>query len=111
MHAIDIDKERESVDSSVSHDKSHESDADYKADQPGQEAKRSSGIRQESCCKKGWLSNLEHRDGVSKDKFDKAWFKDFYWQKATNTVHMQLVYFSMIPNPLEPRDFRIATRC
>ena len=102
MTAIDIDQERESDESSVSHDKSRESDgkyekydgskeegyeayktknspeytpynetgqtvevvydrydSDYEADQPDQEPKSILCSRKESCCTKGWLSNLE----------------------------------------------------
>ena len=34
-------------------------DSDYEPEQPGQEVKPT------SCCKKGWLSNLENIDGLS----------------------------------------------
>ena len=104
MTAIDIDQERESDESSVSHDKSRESegkyekyggskeegyeayktksspegytpynendqaaevvydryDSDYETEQPGQEARSTTCIPKESCCKKGWLSNMEN---------------------------------------------------
>ena len=103
MNTIDIDQEKKSDDSSVSHDKSRESDkkyeksgesneesyeayrtkslpegstpyrepgqaveveydrydCDYEAEQPGQEPKSILCSRKESCCTKGWLSNLE----------------------------------------------------
>ena len=106
MTAIDIDQERESNGSSVSHDQSQESDgkydkygeskeknyeayrtkklpeeytpynesgqavelvydrygSDYEAEQPGQEAESRTCTPKESCCTKGWLSNLKIRD-------------------------------------------------
>jgi len=37
-------------------------DSDYEAEQPGQEAKPTTCTQKESCCIKGWLSNLEIRD-------------------------------------------------
>ena len=40
-------------------------DSDYEAEQPGQEANPTSCYRKESCCKKGWLSNLGNIDGHS----------------------------------------------
>ena len=103
MTAIDIDQDRESDESSVSHDKSRESDgkyekyggskeegyeayktknspeytpynetgqtvevvydrydSDYEEEQPGKEAKPTTCIQKESCCKKGWLSNMKN---------------------------------------------------
>ena len=106
MDAIEIDQERESDDSCVSHDKSYESDkkyekygesngenyeayranssseytpyrgqavevvydqydTDYEAEQPGQTPKPTTCTHKESCCIKGWLSNLENKDGYS----------------------------------------------
>ena len=100
---MDIDQEKKSDDSSVSHDRAHDSDgkfeksdesneesyeayrtkslpegytpyrvpgqaveveydrydSDYEAEQPGQEPKSILCSRKESCCTKGWLSNLE----------------------------------------------------
>ena len=104
MTEIDMDQERESDESSASHDKSHESDrkyekygeskeegyeayrtknlpegytpyngngqavelvydrydSDYEVEQPEQEAKPTTCSPKESCCKKGWLSNMEN---------------------------------------------------
>ena len=102
MNSTDIDQEKKSDDSSISHDKSRESDkeyeksgesteesyqayrtknlpegytpyngtgqavelvydrydSDYEGEQPSQEPKSTPCNRKESCCKKGWLSNL-----------------------------------------------------
>ena len=40
-------------------------DSDYEAEQRGQEANPTTCFRKESCCKKGWLSNLGNIDGHS----------------------------------------------
>ena len=103
MNEIDIDQEKKSDDSSVSHDRAQESDgkyeksdesneesyeayrtkslpegytpyngtgqavelvydrydSDYEADQPDEEQTSIVCSQKESCCSKGWLSNLE----------------------------------------------------
>ena len=41
---------------------------------------------------------------------EKSLDKDYHWPKVTNIVDICRIYFSIILNPLEPKDFRTVTR-